>query len=157
MHDGITTSLVNLLHNAPSLILLGCAALVAVFLIYTILISLASRKVSKSLTSLTNMLNELKADDESELRHGLNLDRKDAYIVAGAKLDKSPKQWWTRLSCRIDLYTSPEEREGWFLTESPRSALPYDVVIGRNFHTANFSAFPGILTGSGLTLTFIAI
>ena len=35
--------------------------------------------------------------------------------------------------------------------------LPYDVVVRQNFHTAQYGAIPGILTGLGLTGTFIAI
>ena len=157
MLDSVIAPLGNLLHNAPSLILFGCAALVGLFLVYCLVIWRAARKVRLSLKALTATLDGLRGDDEGELRNGLSLERKEAYFIACAELERLPKKWWSRISSRVDLYISPEDREGWFLTESPRSALPYDVVIGRNFHTANFSAFPGILTGSGLTLTFVAI
>ena len=157
MHDSIIAPLGNLLHNAPSLILLGCVALFIVFLVYSGRIWLASRRVRQGLRSLTATLDSLSANEEGEHKNGLSLERKDAYFVACESLNGLPKKWWARIARRIDLYRSPEERDGWFLTESPRTALPYDVVIGRNFHAASFSAFPGILTGSGLTLTFIAI
>jgi hypothetical protein len=61
------------------------------------------------------------------------------------------------LDSHIEQYSSPEDLEGWFLTETPRRALPYEIIIGRRFHSAIFTAFPGLLTGAGLTLTFIAI
>lgn len=157
MHDSIIAPLGNLLHNAPSLILLGCAALFVVFLAYCGLILMASSQVRRGLRSLTATLDSLRGSEEGERKTGLSLERKDAYFVAGENLKGLPREWWTRVSQRIDLYRSPEDRDGWFLTESPRTVLPYEIVVGRNFHAANFSAFPGILTGSGLTLTFIAI
>ena len=64
---------------------------------------------------------------------------------------------WNTIDSNIEQYTSPEEVEGWFLTERAREVLPHEVVIGKNFNAALFSAFPGLLTGAGLTLTFIAI
>jgi hypothetical protein len=157
MHDSIIAPLGNLLHNAPSLILLGCVALFIVFLVYSVRIWLASRQIRQGLRSLTATLDSLSGGEDGEHKNGLSLERKDAYFVTCESLKGLPKQWWARIAERIDLYRSPEDREGWLLTESPRTALPYDVVIGRNFHAASFSAFPGILTGSGLTLTFIAI
>jgi hypothetical protein len=157
MHASLLGPLGNLLHNAPSLILLGCAALFLVFLWYGAHIWMASRRVHEGLKRLTATLDGLSGSEEGELSHGLSLERKDAYFVACESLNGLPKAWWTRITQRIDLYRSPEDRDGWFLTENPRRVLPYDVVVGRNFHTASFSAFPGILTGSGLTLTFIAI
>ena len=42
------------------------------------------------------------------------------------------------------------------MTEKPRQILPFDIV-GEQFHAAFYSAFPGILTGLGLTITFVAI
>src|SRR6266481_2237137 len=157
MHDSIIASLGNLLHNAPRLILYGCAVLFIVFLIYSSRIWRASRHVRQSLKSLTATLDSLRGKEEGESKNGLSLERKDAYFVACENLRDLPGEWWARIAKHIDVYRSPEDREGWFLTENPRNVLPYEVVIGRNFHAANFSAFPGILTGSGLTLTFIAI
>jgi ABC-type transporter Mla subunit MlaD len=64
---------------------------------------------------------------------------------------------WTAIDVHVEQYTSPEEVEGWFLTDKPRDLLPYEIVIGKHFHSAIFSSFPGLLTGAGLTLTFVAI
>lgn len=157
MNDSIIGSLEKLLHNAPSLILLGCAGLIVWFIYFWYKIYVASHKVRQGLQTLTATLDGLRGNEKGESRNGLSLERKDIYFVECENIKGLPGQWWARLAQRIDLYRSPEDREGWFLTESPRTALPYEFVVGRNFHAANFSAFPGILTGSGLTLTFIAI
>jgi hypothetical protein len=63
-----------------------------------------------------------------------------------------PKGWRTAVDSHIEHYTSPQDVEGWFLTEKPRQVLPYEIVVGKRFHSAIFSAFPGLLTGAGLTL-----
>jgi hypothetical protein len=73
------------------------------------------------------------------------------------QLEGLPREWWTRIDQSIALYIDQEEKEGWFLTERPRTLLPYDAVISQNFHAAIFGAIPGILTGLGLTGTFVAI
>ena len=57
----------------------------------------------------------------------------------------------------LKAYVSPEEKEGLFLTDRPRSVLSYELVVGREFHAAFFGSVPGLLTGAGLMLTFGAI
>lgn len=44
-----------------------------------------------------------------------------------------------------------------FLDEAARAVLPYETVVGRYFNANFFSIIPGLLTGAGLTLTFVAI
>ncbi len=90
-------------------------------------------------------------------REGLTLASLDEIRSRCEKLDAVPREWWAAIDAHIEDYTSPQDVEGWFLTEKPRQILPYDVVLGRHFHSGIFSAFPGLLTGAGLTLTFIAI
>src|SRR5271170_7837170 len=116
MHDSIIAPLGNLLHNAPSLILLGCAALFIVFFVYSGRIWLASRRVRQGLRSLTVTLDGLSGNEDGEHKDGLSLGRRDAYVVAFESLKGLPRQWWARIAERIDLYRSPEDREGWFLT-----------------------------------------
>ena len=91
-------------------------------------------------------------------RHdGLSLATLDEIRSQCEKLDEASAAWWKAIDSHIEQYTSPEDVESWLLTEKPRELLPYEVVIGKNFNAAFFSALPGLLTGAGLTLTFIAI
>ena len=87
----------------------------------------------------------------------LPLLRVEELRAACADLKDVPEEWWDHVDGSIEAYTSPEEQEGWFITERPRNILSYDGTVGRHLHTAFFASFPGILTGSGLTLTFVAI
>jgi hypothetical protein len=90
-------------------------------------------------------------------REGLPLAALDEIRNRCESLGELPRRWWLTIDSHIEQYTSPEDVEGWFLTEKPSHILPYETVVGRNFHAAFFSAFPGLLTAAGLTLTFIAI
>ncbi|MBA3916864.1 MAG: hypothetical protein H0X25_24070, partial [Acidobacteriales bacterium] len=72
-------------------------------------------------------------------------------------MDEVPRQWWSVIDSHTEQYISPEDVEGWFLTEKPRTILPHETVVGNSFHAAIFTSFPGLLTGAGLTLTFVAI
>ncbi len=95
--------------------------------------------------------------DPLRRRNGLSLAELDEFRVRGEKLPGAPSEWWKSLEYHVERYTSPEEVEGWFLTEPARQLLPYEAAIGRQFNASFFSAFPGLLTGAGLTLTFVAI
>jgi len=96
-------------------------------------------------------------EGSSDDRQGLRLKQLEEMRARLRGLKGSPAEWWRRIERHVESYTSPEEHEGWFMTEQPREVLPYDVLVGREFNTAKFSSFPGILTGAGLTLTFVAI
>lgn len=89
--------------------------------------------------------------------NGLPLVKVDEIRSSYAEINDESAEWWYHIDGSIQGYTSPEEREGWFLTERPRTVLSYEWTIARHFNTSFFSAFPGLLTGSGLTLTFVAI
>lgn len=103
------------------------------------------------------MLAEFGEAPPVQRRNGLSLTTLDEIRSKTGELDKVPRGWWETIDTHTELYTSPEDVEGWFLTEKARTILPYDIVVGNNFDSAFFSSFPGLRTGAGLTLTFIAI
>jgi ElaB/YqjD/DUF883 family membrane-anchored ribosome-binding protein len=71
-------------------------------------------------------------------------------------LEGAARTWWHTVDENLERYTSPEEKDGWFITRRLRELLP-DSVISSHYHVGAYSSFPGVLTGLGLTLTFIAI
>jgi hypothetical protein len=85
------------------------------------------------------------------------MERLDEIRQHGNALPDRAKSWWANVNERIEPYANNEDQDTWFLTESAREILPYDVVIGRHFNGTFLGAVPSILTGIGLTLTFIAI
>ncbi|HET9101689.1 MAG TPA: hypothetical protein VFN62_14930 [Acidobacteriaceae bacterium] len=143
--------------HIPAVIWAFCVLLGIVFLWQLIAMELSRNRVRKHLGTLTKALKELGDANRHEPQGGLTAAQLDRYRVALDELDGLPREWWSRVDHSVALYIDQEEREGWFLTERPRNLLSHDVVIGQNFHAAIFGAVPGILTGLGLTGTFLAI
>jgi hypothetical protein len=137
----------------------GCVILIAVFLAMVAWLFLRVWLVRSQLRILTNAITSGNKVNQSQRREGLSLAALDEIRSRCEKLGEPPREWWTVLDSGIEGYVShsKEDFEGWFLTEAPRSLLPYEIVVGKRFHSAIFNAFPGLLTGAGLTLTFIAI
>ena len=150
-------SLKVFLSHIPVVIWVFCFVLLMGFSWQIIAMWQSRNRLRKHLRTLTMALKELGNANRPEPQGGLTAEQLDGYRVGLDKLEGLPREWWTRINQSIDLYFDQEEREGWFLTERPRNLLSYDVVIGQNFHAAFFGAVPGILTGLGLTGTFIAI
>ncbi len=149
--------MLNFLLAIPQIVLYGCGFLVAIAIAMTIALAWRVRRVGSRLSSLTNTLKAIGEGAASKQRGGLSLATLDEIRSRCEALDEGSRSLWTAIDSHVEQYTSPEEVEGWFLTERPRDVLPYEAVITKQFHSAIFSAFPGILTGAGLTLTFIAI
>jgi ElaB/YqjD/DUF883 family membrane-anchored ribosome-binding protein len=61
-------------------------------------------------------------------------------------LEGPARRWWHTVDENLERYTSPGLRE----------LLP-DSIISSHYHVAAYASFPGVLTGLGLTLTFVAI
>jgi len=148
---------IRFLLGIPAVVLYGCGVLIAVALVMSIALFWKTRKVGAHVRALTNALIPFGDGKSPERRDGLKLLTLDEIRNQCEKLHEFPGAWWKTIDSHIELYTSPEDIEGWLLTEKPRELLPYEVVIGKSFNAAFFSSLPGLLTGAGLTLTFVAI
>jgi ABC-type transporter Mla subunit MlaD len=141
----------------PEIVLYGCGVLIAVAFAMSVALFWKTWRVGLHMRALTSALRAF-GDVVSSQRHdGLSLAALDEIRSQCEKLGDAPREWWKAIDSHIERYTSPEDVEGWLLTEKPHQVLPYEIVIGRNFNAAIFGAFPGLLTGAGLTLTFVAI
>src|ERR1035437_5488306 len=140
-----------------ALILWGCYGLFLATMAMLVWLWRSRRNVESQIAILARTLGEAAEDSAQERRNGLGLERLDLIRKNCADLKGKPWEWWNRVDEKIEPYVSPEDTEGWFLTENPRAALPYEVVVGRSFPAAIFGAYPGLLTAFGLMLTFLAI
>jgi hypothetical protein len=68
-----------------------------------------------------------------------------------------PRDWWQTVDEHVQHYESSSGEDRVFLGEPARVVLPYGSVVGRHFNANFYSIIPGLLTGAGLTLTFVAI
>jgi len=143
--------------SIPELVLYGCGGLIVAAFLMGMWLLVQARKVRSQVMTLSNSLSAFGIADKSQRRGGLPLSRVDEIRLRCDELQGAPGEWWKCIDAHIEQYTSPQDVEGWFLTEQPRQLLPYEVVIGKQFNSALFGALPGLLTGAGLTLTFVAI
>jgi ABC-type transporter Mla subunit MlaD len=141
----------------PAVVLYGCVTLIAAAFVMSVALFWQTWRVKARLRKLTKLFAEFGEAPVAQKRNGLSLAALEKIRSKCEKLEKVPGGWWKAIDSHTEQYTSPEDVEGWFLTEKPRAILSYEIVIGNNFHSAIFSSFPGLLTGAGLTLTFIAI
>jgi hypothetical protein len=96
----------------------------------------------------------LKSEDRV---HGLSGPQMEDLRARCEALSGVPSQWWHHIDSSLELYTSPQDRDGWFLTRPLREILPYEHTVAGQFNVTFYSAFPTLLTGVGLLLTFTAI
>jgi len=93
----------------------------------------------------------------SKLSQGIDLSRLEEIRLKSKTLGVRPLGWWKRIDESLEIYTSPEGKDSWFVLQPVSEIVPSDEVVGSNYHYAFHSSVPGILTGLGLTLTFVAI
>ena len=132
----------------------GCTLLVVIWAVATIAFFFSVWQNKRSIKALLSRLSQNELNRTQLYRDGLNLDTLDIIQTNCEKLTGTSGRLWKIIQRRIECYTSPEQKEGWFLTDSPRSFLSFDTVMG---YRPFVSAVPGILTSIGLTLTFSAI
>ncbi len=149
--------MIQLLNAIPATVLYGCVALIVFAAVAAIALFLQSRSLRVRLDRLTGVLRSIGPVDRTVHKEGLPLPDLERLRGQSKALGEFPAHWWWRIESYVEQYTSPSGLEGYFLTEQPRNVLSYEFVVGRHIHFAFFGAVPGLLTGAGLTLTFVAI
>lgn len=141
----------------PQMILWGCLGLVAVTIVISVCLRQQGARLRSQIQKLAGVLESRGEMNRDERHEGLSLSKLEEVRVECGRLNGASLAWWEHIDGNTEGYVSPEERIGWFITDRPRNILPYEIVVGRHFNAALFGSVPGLLTGFGLTLTFIAI
>ena len=149
--------MLSFLSAVPELIVWGCAFLVLATILVAFFLRRQSSGVIAQIEKLSLAIRSSGAPNSSERHQGLSLAKLEELRAHGSELDGLPREWWDHVDGNIEGYTSPEEHDGWFVSDRARNILSYDFVVGRHFNSAFFGSIPGLLTGAGLTLTFVAI
>lgn len=96
------------------------------------------------------------ADTAGSHHAGASVTIFDRLRTDAKQLSKSILGWWNRCEDASELYQGADGQEGYFLTDPPNEVLPYETVTSA-LRKDVYRSLPGVLTGAGLTLTFIAI
>jgi hypothetical protein len=150
--------LFSFLSRIPTLIICGSAAIVFVTVIISRRLAVESGRVVASLKRFTLPLAETPLATTEQRVQGISPHTWEQMRVRFEDMsDETDKSAWHELDQVVERYTSPEELEGVFTTKPIREVLSYDRLVSSHYHGALYAVFPGILTGSGLLLTFTAI
>lgn len=149
-------SLPGLLSTLHPVIQLGCLVLFLFFLLVWIRLFLSTKKVKREIAA---MIDTLSGGEElsSSRAGGLAEEEWDELRVRAESLPERAKGWWRSISGAVELYPGITGRESYFLVEPASEVLPYETVVGRSLPLGWYRSVPGLLTGAGLTLTFVAI
>src|SRR5438034_983462 len=123
----------NFIKTIPEVILVGSALLVAIALVMWLLMRAEARRLKKELALLRTAWASVEPLSREDRGHGLD-GRKFGEIQTKCEgLEGTAKTWWHGVDESLERYTSPEERDGWFLAKPLREVLP-ESLIGRHFH-----------------------
>ena len=153
MHD---FSLLEFLQGLPVVIQVGCVGLFVATMMFAATMWRSSSRLIHHLMGFEALFDGFMADSQTK-SHGMSLEQLDALRVQTESLTGLHASWWHQVSPNIEAYTPVLEEERFFLVEAPREILSYEWIVGRNFNASLYSVLPGILTGVGLMLTFLAI
>ena len=146
----------SFLTSIPALILIGSASLVAITFIVWFQMRSEARALERQFTSLRDAWGSVEPVPRELRNSGLDGHKFAEVQNACQGLDGVPASWWHAVDESLERYTSPEDSDGWFTGRPLREILP-DALISRRYHASAYASFPGILTGLGLMLTFVAI
>lgn len=136
---------------------IGCGALIALAFGLGGWMLAESRRAIRMLYTFRVALTDIPQLQKSERRKGLPLSTIERLRARCDGLPNGVKYLWDEIDQNLEPYTSPEGTEGWFLAVTPRAILTEEAVIGPYYHASFHQAVPGILTASGLLLTFLSI
>ncbi len=148
------SSITHFLHHLPWFVLGGCVLLVLVCCFCSVCLHRSSERLILSVRSLAGVFG--KADHPRSWKSGLSFEEWSNLRSRMNSLSGEAAKWASCLSQHVEAYPSLSGDDVFYRTEGAREALPYTEVVS-SMHAQRYSSFPGLLTGAGLTLTFIAI
>ena len=147
----------KLLANFPLVIQFAIGVLLLLAAVLTALMLRERRAVLHAHHQFLKLFDSIKPLTAQEKITGLSSEKMAEIRRRGSMLRGLPKAWWLNLEESIDLYTSPDRGQGWFLTRPVKELLTEDDLVFRIYHASFQQAVPTILTALGLLATFVAI
>lgn len=143
--------------SIPAPIIAACAFVFLLFAVLMFTMTSEASRVCRSLASLTVVFQQAARGSANEHRAGLITPRLNQLRSACMKLANPMRSWWSRIEDSLVQYVNADGVEEWYLTSPAREVLTEESVSERYYHSSFYQAVPGILTGLGLTATFVAI
>lgn len=150
------SNFVGFLLRLPLFIQIGCILLLVITLGAAVRLRFVTARFLKQIRSLQEHM-DLAFSDAKDNKGGISEESWDELQNRMQDLPSDATLWWNRIRTSVELYPSSTNQEGYFLVESAEDILPYEDLVKARINVSGFRALPGLLTGAGLALTFIAI
>jgi hypothetical protein len=147
---------VGFLLHLPLIIQVGCIVLVVGALCFAVRLHWFTSKLLKQIKSLRDRL-QAQSHRERDHNSGISEDEWDGLRNQMQHLREDASAWWRRISSSVELYPGGANQESYFLVESADDILPYESLVKKSINVSFYRGLPGLLTGAGLALTFVAI
>jgi hypothetical protein len=142
-------------HLLPLPIKIGTPVVAIVALLSAAMLHLYTRRILNRMSDFRSFLSGDASGTESH-HSGASPATFDRLRTNAQSLLAPVAVWWHRCEDAAEPYQGADGLEGYFLTDPPDEVLPLETVTaipGRDY----FRSLPGLLTGAGLALTFVAI
>ncbi len=145
--------------HIPSPIKMGCIGLVCFAVSFLISMLRSAWRVNRNLKKLQDLIPFNISNDTTIVssKSGLDDDSLDKIRTSCIGRQDASALCWNRIDEHIEEYSPSNNKSAYFLTEPLHDVLPFDSVVGDSYNGSFFGTVPGLLTGAGLTLTFVAI
>lgn len=148
-------SIAEFLRLLPTPIKIG-TPLVALFALGSATtLHLTTRRILSRMQTFRDFLGG-ESDSKGAHHTGATPTTYDRLQQEAGSLPEDIASWWHRCEDAVESYQGSDGTEGYFLTDPPSEVLPYETLT-TGLRKDVYRSLPGVLTGAGLTLTFIAI
>ena len=136
--------------SIPGIIRIGSIVLVGFTLVFTVYMRYEAYRLKSWAREFLKTLSPFRGD-RTQTQTGITPTTYEQIRSAAVGLKSRPAVWWEHIEASMELYTSPEENDSWFVTRPIRDVLSFEDLIGNSYHQSFHSSVPGILTGIGLS------
>jgi hypothetical protein len=151
----MSSQTIEFLRQLPLPIKIGTPLVALLALVSAATLYFSTSRILTNLRAFRSFLDRDQADAGSN-QAGASSTTFDRLRTDARELPKPLIGWWYRCEDAAEPYQSADGQDAYFLTDPPNEVLPYDVTtsaLQKDF----YRSLPGVLTGAGLALTFVAI
>ena len=153
----LSLSFFHFVLGLPLLILIGCGGLLVTTVAICVILRRETFNLIQDLHSFCAVLERDGPGITPSPSRGVSVEAWDRICANADALDRRTRGWWQSIVDVAERYSPTFADEAYFMMEPATEVLPYDFVVIPNLRMSLYRALPGLLTGLGLMLTFVAI
>lgn len=132
-------------------------AIVVAALYWTYDLVLKYRRTRAQLADFEKHLERINRIEVNDRRAGMTLEAVEDLRQLAEGGPASIRPWWQRLANGVERIHLSDFGDRWFLLREPSQLLDESLLVERTYQPEDNHSIPGVLTASGLLLTFLSI